>query len=206
MEGIGDGREGSSAGSRPARQRRADAQRNIEAILEAALDGFTDNQHTNMSTIARAAGVGRVTLYAHFSSREILLDAVLERAISQGGAAIEAAHPNDGPAAAALQRVLRSSWQVLATHRRLFEIARQELGPVRLRQHHDQAMTRIEQLLERGQKEGDFRTDLQLNWLVTLVYSLLHAAAEDVNTGRLEESDAARTVEATLLAALSGDR
>lgn len=49
-----------------------------------------------------------------------------------------------------------------------------------------------------------FRTDLPLSWLVTTVYSLLHAAADDVNTRRLKQSDAADVLEATLLPVLKG--
>ncbi len=156
-----------------------------------------------MAVIARAANVGRVTLYAHFPSREVLLQAVLDLAITQAGTVIEAAAPNDGPAAAALSRLLRCSWHLLDRHRRLFEIAQRELGPVRLRQHHDKATTHVEKLLMRGQNEGVFRTDLSLSWLVTTVYSLLHAAAEDVNAGRLRRDNAPDVLQATLLATLA---
>jgi AcrR family transcriptional regulator len=192
------------AGGQSAPRRRADAERSITAILNAALDCFTEQPQASMAAIARAAGVGRVTLYAHFPSREVLLEAVLDHAITESEAVIEAAAPDEGPAADALGRLLRSSWHVLDRHRRLFEIAQRELGPARLREHHNQAMTRVENLLVRGQREGAFRTDLPLNWLVTTVYSLLHAAAEDVNTGRLDQAEAADVLEATLLPALHG--
>lgn len=183
-------------------RRRADAERNINAILHAALGCFAEQPQASMAVIARAAGVGRVTLYAHFPSREVLLEAVLDHAITQAGAVIDDAAPDDGPALDALGRVLRSSWHVLDQHRQLFELAQRELGPVRLRQHHDAAMTRVEQLLVRGQHEGTIRTDLPTSWLVTTVYSLLHAAAEDVNTGRLQPEAAAAVLEATLFPAL----
>lgn len=47
--------------------------------------------------------------------------------------------------------------------------------------------------------EGRFRTDLSVDWLVTVVYSLFHATAEAVNDGRLERADAADVPEATIL-------
>jgi AcrR family transcriptional regulator len=188
---------------REAPRRRADAERSITAILDAALVCFTEQPQVSMSAIARSAGVGRVTLYAHFPSREALLEAVLDHAIATAGTVIESAAPTEGPATDALVRLLRISWKVLDRHRRLFEIAQRELGPVLLRQHHDQAMGRVEQLLVRGQQEGAFRTDLPLSWLVTAVYSLLHAAADDVNSGHLEEGLAAHVLEATLLPALA---
>jgi AcrR family transcriptional regulator len=192
-------------GERPrAPRRRADAERSIAAILDAAQVCFSERPQVSMAEIARAAGVGRVTLYAHFPSREALLEAVLAHAIARASAVIEAETPNQGPAGDALVRLLRSSWHLLDQHRRLFEIAQRDLGPARLREHHDQAMARVGRLLVRGQREGVFRVDLPVSWLVTTVYSLLHAAAEEVNAGRLQEHDAADVLEATLLPALRG--
>lgn len=184
-------------------RRRADAERNIAAILDAALVLFTEEPQSSMAAIARAAGVGRVTLYAHFPSREVLLEAVLDRTIAEAGEVIKKAAPEEGPAIEALRRLLRTSWHALDQHRKLFDLAQRELGPVRLRQRHREVVDHVEGLLARGREEGVIRTDLPLNWLVTTVYSLLHAAAEDVNTGQLEAEDAAGVLEATLLAALT---
>ena len=183
-------------------RRRADAERNIAAILDAALVLFTEEPQSSMVAIARAAGVGRVTLYAHFPSREVLLEAVLDRTIAEAGEVIGKAAPAEGPATEAFQRLLRTSWHLLNQHRKLFELAQRELGPVRLRQRHREVVDHVEALLARGQQEGLFRADLPMNWLVTTVYSLLHAAAEDVNAGKLKAEEAADVLEATLLPAL----
>ncbi|MDP9861108.1 MULTISPECIES: TetR/AcrR family transcriptional regulator [Streptosporangium] len=191
-----------AVGKQGAPRRRADAERNITAILDAALVCFTEQPQASMAAIARTAGVGRVTLYTHFPSREVLLEAVLDHTITQAGAAIETAAPDEGPAVDALGRLLRISWRVLDRHRRLFELAQRELDPAVLRRHHDQAMGHVEQLLVRGRQEGAFRTDLPLSWLVTTVYSLLHAAAADVTAGHLSQDTAADVLEATLLPAL----
>jgi AcrR family transcriptional regulator len=184
-------------------RRRADAERSIAAILDAAATSLSAQPQISMAELARVAGVGRVTLYAHFPSREAVLEAVLERAITQAGAVLEESRPEEGPADEALRRLLRSSWQVLDRHRRLFEVAQRELGPVRLREYHDPAIDRIDKLIARGRRDGVFRTDLPPRWLVTTVYTLLHAAAEDVNAERLPQQDAGRVLEATLLAALA---
>ena len=71
------------------RRRRADAERNIEAILDAALRLFTASTNVSMTDIAHAAGVGRVTLYAHFPSREDLVDAVVERSLAESAELIQ---------------------------------------------------------------------------------------------------------------------
>jgi AcrR family transcriptional regulator len=55
---------------------RADAQRNREQLLAAAVAAFSrSGPQATLESIARAAGVGIGTLYRHFPSREALIDA-----------------------------------------------------------------------------------------------------------------------------------
>jgi len=61
----------------------------------------------------------------------------------------------------------------------------------------------VAHLIDRGQGDGDFRTDLPRDWLVATFYSLLHAAAEEVDAGRLPHDRAPDVLEATILAALA---
>jgi TetR/AcrR family transcriptional repressor of mexCD-oprJ operon len=58
----------------------------------------------------------------------------------------------------------------------------------------------------RGQVEGSVRSDLPRSWLVTTFYSLMHAAAEEVDSGRLPQAAAADALQATLLAAFAPPR
>ena len=185
------------------RRRRADAERNIAAILDAGLACFSRNADASVAEVARAAGVGRVTLYGHFPSRQALVDAVLAHAVSKANTALEAETIADGPAPQALSRLIHSSWRVVDQHRRLLAAAQHELPPARIRHHHDQAMARVGRLIARGQAEGDFRTDLPRPWLVATFYSVLHGAAEEVDAGRLDPAQAPRVLTATLLAAFT---
>ena len=57
--------------------RRADALKNIAAILDAATAALARDPDASINDIAQAAGVGRVTLYGHFGSRAALLSAVV---------------------------------------------------------------------------------------------------------------------------------
>lgn len=192
------------AAARP--RRRADAERNIAAILDAALRCFGEDPQATMADIARAAGVGRVTLYAHFSSREDLLEAALDRALAEVAAAsatVDADASAELAADAVLRRYIRSSWWVLDRHRQLFAVAERSLPPQRLRERHAPALGDFDGLIARGQAEGVFRTDLPAGWLVTVIYSLFHAAAEDVNVGRLRREEAADVLEASLLPLLA---
>jgi AcrR family transcriptional regulator len=70
------------ARTEPAERRRADAERNIAAILDAAVELLGERPDSSMAEIAAAAGVARQTVYAHYDSREALLAAVAERAMA----------------------------------------------------------------------------------------------------------------------------
>ena len=83
--------------SRPPR-RRADAERSIARILDAAVDALGEDQEASMAEIARRAGVVRATIYVHFPTREALLEAVTERALAEVAAVIAAAEPERGDA------------------------------------------------------------------------------------------------------------
>jgi AcrR family transcriptional regulator len=184
-------------------RRRADAERNIAAILDAGLACFSRNADASLTDVAVGAGVGRVTLYRHFPSREALIDAVLAHAISRADTALEAVAVDDGPAPEALARLIRSSWQIVDHHRSLLAAAQRDLPPTRIRHHHDQAMARVERLIGRGQNDGDFRTDLPRPWLVATFYSVLHGAAEEADAGRLDPNQVPEILTATLLAAFA---
>jgi AcrR family transcriptional regulator len=183
-------------------RRRADAQRSIEAILDAALARLSGGAEVNIVEIARAAGVGRVTLYGHFPTREALVDAVVARAIAQAGQALDAVDLDSGPATAALARLATSSWQILNQHRQLMVAGTRHLGAERMRAHHDQVMDRVRGLVARGQSDGEIRTDLPVDWLITTYYALLHAAADEVNAGRLDPAHAGHVAATTITAAL----
>src|ERR1043165_3217728 len=87
--------------------RRADAERNTAAIIDAALEALADDPDASMAEIARRAGVVRATVYMHFPTRESLLDAVMEDAVGQVAEATRGAEPTQGEPEEALERVLR---------------------------------------------------------------------------------------------------
>lgn len=183
--------------------RRADAERNIAAILDAGLACFSRNAEATVAEIAQSAGVGRVTLYGHFPSRKALVDAVFAHALGKFDAAMDTVVMDSSSASEALSRLIRSSWRTVDEHRRALIAAQRHLTPARIRQHHDQAMARVERLIARGQDEGDFRADLASPWMVAAFYSMLHGAAEEVDAGRLDPAEAPDVLEATLMAAFA---
>jgi TetR/AcrR family transcriptional repressor of mexCD-oprJ operon len=185
-----------------ARIQRADARRNIAAIIDAAQECLIRDPEATVADIAQAAGVGRVTLYGHFATRAELVSAVFGRITAEADAALDATDTSGDPQEA-LGRLLTASWRIVDQFRSILRAAERELPAEAIREHHDRHLQRLNTLIARGQRSGAFRQDLPRPWLVTTCYGVMHSAAEECTNGRLDPADAGRVVTATLLAALS---
>ena len=101
------------------RQLRADARRNVDAILQAAKVAFaTTGVDTPVRAIATRAGVGTGTVYRHFPQRTDLVAAVFRRELDGCAAAASALATTCGPIEA-LTRWLALYTELLATKRGL---------------------------------------------------------------------------------------
>lgn len=76
---------------------RADARRNRERLLDAAIEAILEvGAEPPLDAIARRADVGIATLYRHFPDRDSLLREVAEHALDQSIAAAERALASEG--------------------------------------------------------------------------------------------------------------
>jgi AcrR family transcriptional regulator len=187
----------SREGTRP--RRRADAERSIVAILDAAVDVLGERPDASMAEIATAAGVARQTVYAHYESREKLLAAVAERALGQAVAAIDAADMELGSPGEALDRLIQAWWRSVERHARVLEAVAAEFpGPKEIHEFHVPILERLERLVRRGQRSGAFDRRLPAGWMTAAFLGLMHAAAGEVAAGRLEAKEAARALAQTV--------
>jgi len=186
--------------------RRRVAEGNVDAILDAALALLERDPRPSFVHIAREAGVSRPTLYAHFPTRGELATATVRRAVERTALDFEAARLDDGPAPEALRRLVTTAWASLSGRHRAVATLALELPPEARREAHEAGLEPIRRLVARGQAEGDFRDDQPPEWLVSVLYALLHGAAEDVAGGRLEKASAGELVAASVLGAFSPPR
>src|SRR5215467_456968 len=139
--------------------RRATAERNVGSILDAVERILERGSMVTIAAVASEAGTSRVTVYAHFSTREQLLEAALERSVRRAAAALEAAAPDVGPPLEALDRLVGVAWQVLE---RFAGMAAATMASVPYDRHqhlHVPVMVPVSRLIERGRREGAFRDD-----------------------------------------------
>jgi AcrR family transcriptional regulator len=183
--------------------RRAIAEANVKAILDATLALLEHDPEPSFVEIARAAGVSRPTLYAHFPTREDLIEAAVARAVDEVGHEIRAARLDEDSAAAALERLVTMLWRKLSRLGTLARISGDVLPPERRRQAHETGLEPVRHLLVRGQVAGEFRDDQSPEWMVSVLYALLHGAADDVATGRFDEDSVGELLYASLLGAFA---
>lgn len=168
---------------KPRRRRRADAERSIAAILDAAVPLLGDRPDASVEDIAEAAGVTRQTVYAHFSSRDALLGAVVARVTEQVAAAIDAAELDRGSPTDALVRFVDTSWQMLETTPLLLRLPATPVGPREELDRHEPITGRLADLIRRGRQAGEFDRDVTPEWLLAATFALGHAAGEQVSAG-----------------------
>lgn len=186
------------------RRRRADARHNAEAILDAASRVLGERPEAGLADVAKAAGISRQTVYAHFPSRDALVNALIERATARVVAALEAADLETGPADAALVRLLEVGWASFDADPFLLQLSTPPVTPEQDRDRHAPILERLHALIERGRREGDIDPDLAVGWVLACVLALGHAAGEEVRAGRMTSADAVGALRVSIPRLLRG--
>ncbi|HEX6514735.1 MAG TPA: TetR/AcrR family transcriptional regulator [Nocardioidaceae bacterium] len=187
----------------PPRNRRADARRSRASILDAAVRLLDSDPDASVEAIARAAGVTRQTVYAHFPTRQDLLGAVLDRITEESVAAMDAAEVGAGTAADVLLRLLDAGAGVAGRHRALLQrIGSLPVSPQEDERRHAPVADRLRAVVVRGQQAGELDDDLPVDWVVTAVIRLGHAASEEADAGRMPEPRAREVLRTTVLRVL----
>jgi AcrR family transcriptional regulator len=145
------------------RKPRTDAQRNRERILEVAKDAFTRyGADASLDDIARQANVGAGTLYRHFPTRDVLIEAVYQTEVAKLAAA-EKNFAEEKPPLEALR-----AWMLLFVDhiaaKRIIAPALNSVagGPSRLYEgSRGQVQAAIESLVSRAVKSGEIRKDVE---------------------------------------------
>jgi AcrR family transcriptional regulator len=156
---------------------RADARRNRQRLLAAALAAFTEHgaDDASLDEIARRAGVGIGTLYRHFPTRQALLEAVFRDQVEELCASARDHAAAAASPAQALADWLRALTAFGATKRNLTSSLMS--GPEGKRSElamSCSAMIReaVAGLLAEAQRSGEIRPDVDATDLLRLSHAL----------------------------------
>lgn len=169
---------------------RKDAQRNREAILEAARELFAESAEVPMCEIARRAGVGQATLYRNFPDRRDLAAALIVEQMEQTER-LAAEHRGDPDAFFVL---LRNVVETMTRFLTLGALAREDacLGSAL-----DRRRRRFAELLEEPLRDakaaGTLRGDVTIDD-VFLLLSMLKGAVDRTDAPAVRAAAASRAL------------
>jgi TetR/AcrR family transcriptional regulator, mexCD-oprJ operon repressor len=173
-----------------------------DGLLRAAADFLGRRPNATQDEIAAAVGVSRATLHRHFAGKPALMEALDELAIAEMTNALKTARLDQDSATAALRRLI-TAFQRVSPYLALLYSQSQEIDL-------DQSMhgwaaidAEIAALFGRGQRAGEFRSDLNATWLTEALYSLVAGAGWSIQVGRVAARDFDHIITELLLHGMS---
>jgi AcrR family transcriptional regulator len=156
---------------------RADAARNLDAVLRTGARLIAEDPATSIAAIAAEAGVDRRTVYRRFTTREALLAAVFQAKLDSSERVLDDARLVEAPVAVALHRYVQGivpvsrEWPV--------DVRRMMRADPEAYARREEQSHRLDVFLRRAADEGLLRADMPAGWaravLDQLVDSVAHA-------------------------------
>jgi AcrR family transcriptional regulator len=178
---------------------RADSERTMRAILDAADLVLAQDSAATLQQIADAAGVARTTVHRRFANREALLDALMQDMLEQMEAVVDNSRPETAPPLVALHELSAGYIRVKRGWR---------YHDVRPTAVHDDVIERImdknKALFQRLADAGIIAADTDLDWAVRVHFALLHEAIQRRDDTGNEPDTLAALVTQTLVGGLRG--
>jgi AcrR family transcriptional regulator len=153
---------------------RADAQRNLERVLDAATEEFTaSGPAASIDDIARRAGVGHGTVLRRFPTKDDLIYAVIERRLGEIRALLERELKADDPGEA----FFRTIEQISAMH---MDAPGLQQCVARCGKPGAAEIDMLgEKIVARAQRAGTVRRDIKPRDVLNLVRSTLESAPSE---------------------------
>ncbi|MEV7401974.1 helix-turn-helix domain-containing protein [Streptomyces sp. NPDC091267] len=156
---------------RAARPLRADAERSVRVILEAAERVLSMDPSASMEQIATAAGVARTTIHRRFTHRQALIDALASSAARQLVQAVEEGRPGTAPPLVALHRITANVLEVKGAW--AFALGLPADPDSEAAAIHEDIGRRCIMVLERARADKLIDAAADLHWVRRVYYALL---------------------------------
>jgi AcrR family transcriptional regulator len=186
-------------------------------ILQAAVRTFAERGYhaARVSDIAKEAGVAYGLVYHYYESKETLLEAIFKETWGAMLDTVRAVEQLDEPAS---ERVRKVTEIILRTWKRDPDLVRVLVREVTRSaqvqeeaEEIDLAYQALQRIVEQGQKNGEFRTDLDARVTATIWYGALEEVLTGWAFGQLPDRDddvtrAEHTVTELVNGGLASDR
>ena len=178
-----------------------------QILVEAAAEVFAKQgfAKTRVADISECAGVGKGTVYEYFSSKEELFFAVFEWIKDEIRSRVDAVVDDATPAREVLTAIFRTSADIITEHREIFSMnlefwaasrgsAFEDRFSAACRSMYHEYRTLTAEVIRRGQRDGEFRSDLEADRIAVLVVSALDGLGvqcwfdESVDAGQAAEA------------------
>lgn len=165
--------------------------RSREELLLNLVNALSDHPRAPMAQLASLVGLSRATLCRHFASRDAMVQAISETAITAAELAFARARPHEDTAEQAIRRLIEELLPIAELYAYAW-----------LQEHVDNSLDdgaeplrdSVIALFQQWQGSGELRVDLSAAWLVESMSALLRNAAAMVRSGRLARRDAVQSV------------
>ncbi|WP_415971278.1 TetR/AcrR family transcriptional regulator [Rhodococcus sp. 077-4] len=184
---------------------RRDARFNRARILHVAQGVLADNPDATINDVAAAAGVVRRTVYAHFASREALIDGIALEAAERISAALTRVPAADESAVTVFVRQTLALARVGDQYRLLLAVARTNLGHNSIHDLLTPMRDSAAAVIRRGQREGVFSPYLAAEVLILNIEAIALSILDATNAGLLSDPAGAATTSSLVLLGIAPD-
>jgi AcrR family transcriptional regulator len=177
---------------------RADSERTMRAILDAAHRVLAGDPTATLQQIADEAGVARTTVHRRFANREALQDALVMDMLARVETVIDSSRPETAPPLVALHEMsagyirIKSHWRV--------GLVTESTAPDTV----ERIKAKHRAMFQRLVDAGVIAADTDLEWAAQVYFALLHEAVERRATTGDDPDTLAALVTSTLVGGLRG--
>lgn len=186
--------------------------KNKNAILQSAISLFNENGYngTSIEQIAKAAGVGKGTVYSYFQTKKDIIKGFCEYELEQIHNELVSKSNQDAPILEQMLTIYMTEFRQVTGNR--------EFGRLYMRESvfpddadlddnlemENKYFSLLFPILERGQQRGELRKDIELLHITAHFYSLFILIVSAWYTGRIETEEVEQAMMTLFTHALEG--